>query len=182
GRHAGGRPRRRALGLLRRRGERLHTGAAAPPRVADVRSGVQGPLRSTPRVRSHRRRGRRHAGAPALAARDGAGSAHRAEQLLRGGVRERSGDGAIRRHGLVERLLLSLLVALGSSGCVSCEHVEPARLADERGPSDWPGAFAPDLPVATPATEVIVREDGIEVDNRALVSTWPAEALARARG
>jgi hypothetical protein len=39
----------------------------------------------------------------------------------------------------------------------------------------------PNLAPATPATEVTVRTGLVEVDNHALIATWPAEALARAR-
>jgi hypothetical protein len=42
-------------------------------------------------------------------------------------------------------------------------------------------AQAAALPPLTPATEVSVRRDGIVVDNRDLIATWPEEAIERAR-
>src|SRR5690606_28180261 len=66
-------------------------------------------------------------------------------------------------------------------GCnlVSCEHeVEQGSIAPLS--TEWPRAQAGALP-ATPATEVVVQADRVEVRNDALVATWPEEALARAR-
>lgn len=74
-----------------------------------------------------------------------------------------------------------LALALLTPGCrlVSCEHErEPASVGEPA--SEWPRAQAGALR-ATPATEVVVRADRVEVRNEALVATWPPEAMARAR-
>lgn len=79
-------------------------------------------------------------------------------------------------------LALAALTAIGC-GPVSCEH-EPKRGVVAVEPAirgSWPRALAPDLAPATPATEVTVHLDRIEVTNEALVASWPPDALARAQ-
>lgn len=83
------------------------------------------------------------------------------------------------------RAIALVLAALTAIGCgpVSCEH-EPERAfvaVEPADPGSWPRALAPDLAPATPATEVTVRLDRIEVTNEALVASWPPDALARAQ-
>ncbi|HJL18707.1 MAG TPA: hypothetical protein RMH99_23800 [Sandaracinaceae bacterium LLY-WYZ-13_1] len=78
---------------------------------------------------------------------------------------------------------------LALSAC-TCE-AEPAPSLAPASPDEpaarssadpaWPPAVVADLPPATPATEVTVRPGALEVRNHALVATWPADALARAR-
>lgn len=88
--------------------------------------------------------------------------------------------------GVLLRLSLALLLFL--SGC-SCEH-EPESFdeapfidepAIEQDPGPWPRALVADLAPATPATLVTVHRDRIEVENHALVATWPAADIARTR-
>lgn len=85
----------------------------------------------------------------------------------------------------MDRVLLrasSILALLVLSGC-SCERApQPARVVpDPPAEPEWPRAIDPDLPHATPATDVTVRRDRVDVDNAALVATWPADELSRAR-
>lgn len=68
-----------------------------------------------------------------------------------------------------------LALAFLAPGCnlVSCEHeVEQGSIAPLS--TEWPRAQAGALP-ATPATEVVVQADRVEVRNDALVATWPED-------
>lgn len=81
----------------------------------------------------------------------------------------------------MERLLLSAL-ALLAGGC-TCERPEPRDAGtafDEARIDVWPAAVI-ELGARPPATRITVRPADVEVDNRALVATWPEAARARAR-
>ncbi|MBX3273503.1 MAG: hypothetical protein KF729_24785 [Sandaracinaceae bacterium] len=89
------------------------------------------------------------------------------------------------------RLLLTraAATALLAAGC-TCEHAAPLEPAEPIEPAPAPVATAlsvtwPDAVIALatrpPATRVVVRPDGLEVDNGALVRTWPHAAIERAR-
>lgn len=78
---------------------------------------------------------------------------------------------------------LALFVALAPACTpVSCEAppAEPASAPSIRE-GEWPRAAVADLALATPATELVLRRDRATVTNAALVATWPAAALERAR-
>lgn len=79
---------------------------------------------------------------------------------------------------------LALLLALAPACApVSCEgEAEPPAAPPPAAPlGPWPRAVVPDLPEATPATVVTLERERVTVSNRALVATWPAGAMERAR-
>ncbi len=85
--------------------------------------------------------------------------------------------------------LLLIAALLGAAGC-TCEHggpldAAPVAVAPEPPPAPpraetWPAAVV-ELASRPPATRITVRPGAVEIDNRALVATWPVAAVARAR-
>ncbi|MCA9606679.1 MAG: hypothetical protein KC619_13835 [Myxococcales bacterium] len=87
----------------------------------------------------------------------------------------------------MERLLLIGALAF-AAGC-TCAHeeaVEAPTLAPDLRPApppreeSWPEAVI-ELSARPPATRFTVRPSTVELDNRALVASWPAAAVERAR-
>lgn len=78
------------------------------------------------------------------------------------------------------------LAALLVAGC-TCSHEAPAAAppsGDEPAGAqrtEWPEPALDDLAERPPATRVTVTPDRVVVDNAALVGTWPAAAVERAR-